>query len=75
MLNPGAWLGPPANAFQRRQSMASIILIIVMLRVGECIAKGTTIGVVLNNGPRARESLRQDSRALGPLFNTISIVL
>ena len=32
----------------------------------------STTGVVLNSGPRARKSLRQDLRARGPLFNTHS---
>ena len=34
-----------------------------------------TIGVVLSSGLGARKSLRQDSRAPGPLLNTKSIVL
>lgn len=34
-----------------------------------------TIGIVFNNGPRARKALRQDSRAPGPLLNTTPIVL
>ena len=32
------------------------------------------LGVILNSGPGARKSLRQDSRASGPLFNTTSTV-
>ena len=37
-------------------------------------AYSNTIELVFNNGPGAGKSLGQDSRALGPLLNTNSIV-
>ena len=36
---------------------------------------GPTIELVLDSGPRVRESWRRDLRALGPLSNTKPIVL